>query len=85
MGDLYVTYKMSGMYNWKGTTGQVVEFHIKSPGTIHILYHATLSVGDGAVDFRVDPNWKNLWVIHLRPWAARLRTKLDAQKVDCII
>lgn len=76
---------ISGVCNWKGTTGQVVEFHISRPGSVRVLYHSTLSVGDGLVEFNVDPKWSNLWVIHPRPWAARLRTKLDAQKVDCII
>lgn len=33
--------------SWTGKTGQVAELQINRSGNLHVLYHSTLSVGDG--------------------------------------
>lgn len=68
--------------SWIGKTGQVAELQIKNTGTIKVLYHSTLSVGDGACEASVNPTLNNTFVVRPRPVLARLRTKLDIQRVD---
>lgn len=70
--------------SWRGTTGQVAEFCIHKAGQIKILYHSTLSVGDGECTATVSPTSSNIFVVRPRPVFARLRTKLDIQRVDII-
>ena len=68
--------------SWKGQTGQVAELQINCAGTIKVLYHSTLSVGDGSCEASVNPTSNNTFVVRPRPVLARLRTKLDIQRVD---
>lgn len=76
-----VTIKGCGV-SWSGKTGQVAELAIKSSGHIKILYHSTLSIGDGSCEAFVNPTSNNTFIVRPRPVLARLRTKLDIQRVD---
>lgn len=67
---------------WTGQTGKVAEIQINCSGTIKVLYHSTLSVGDGSCEVSVNPALNNTFIVRPRPVLARLRTKLDIQRVD---